>query len=344
MADGGEGTVQALLDAVGGKYIDQRVIGPTGKSVKCRYGILSDNKTAIIEMAEAAGLHLVNAKTRNPLTTTTFGVGQLMVKAIEQGAEKIIIGVGGSATVDAGMGMAQALGVKFLDAAGKVIQQPGCGGLLNRVRQIDIRQAHPSIGKIKIIIASDVDNPLYGSQGAAYVYGPQKGATRSMVKLLDLNLRHFSQVVSDALALDVREVSGAGAAGGLGFGLLVFAQAKIKSGVALIAQLTGLKRQIALADLVITGEGRIDAQTAFGKTPVGVAKIANRLNVPVIAIGGALNDDSHKLFEAGINGLESTIARDISLKEALKNSEINLIHAAERAMRLLLIGQKLRNR
>ena len=295
-------------------------------------------------MAEAAGLHLVDDATRNPLNTTSFGVGQLIIAAIQNGAKKIIVGVGGSATLDAGMGMAQALGVRFFDDVGNLIEQPGCGGLLSTVAGIDISAIHPAIRKIKVTIASDVENPLFGEEGAAYVYGAQKGATLAMQKTLDFNLKQFSKLVNTELGRDAGDISGAGAAGGLGFGLNVFAKAKMKSGIELVAQLTGLKRHISGADLVITGEGRIDAQTAFGKTPIGVAKIARKLKVPVVAIGGALSDDSNELFQIGIDGLEGAVVREMSLAEALKNSEAYLANAAERVIRLLLIGQKMRNR
>ena len=344
VADGGEGTVRALLDAVGGKSIHKRVMGPAGQAVRAHYAILSDQKTAVIEMAEAAGLHLVDDATRNPLNTTSFGVGQLIIAAIQNGAKKIIVGVGGSATLDAGMSMAQALGVRFFDDVGNLIEQPGCGGLLSTVAGMDISTIHPAIRKIKVTIASDVENPLFGEEGAAYVYGAQKGATLAMQKTLDFNLKQFSKLVNTELGRDAGDISGAGAAGGLGFGLNVFAKAKMKSGIELVAQLTGLKRHISGADLVITGEGRIDAQTAFGKTPIGVAKIARKLKVPVVAIGGTLSDDSNELFQIGIDGLEGAVVREMSLAEALKNSEAYLANAAERVIRLLLIEQKMRNR
>lgn len=344
MADGGDGTVQALVDAVGGNFHTKKVTGPAGQPVRARYGMLADGETAVIEVASSSGLLLIDDKNRNPLNSTSFGTGELIVAAIKKGAKKLIVGLGGSATVDAGMGMAQAIGVRFLGEKGREIQQPGCGRLLRRVSGIDLSGVNAAIGKTAVTLACDVDNPLFGEQGAAYIYGPQKGATPAMVKGLDDNLRHFNSIMERELGVDLSAKKGAGAAGGLGFGLTLFANAKIKNGVRLVAEMTALKEQIAAADLVITGEGRIDVQTAFGKVPVGVAGIAKKLKVPVIAIGGGLGDDSRSLFKSGIDGLEAAIARDMPLKSALLNSEDYLADAAERVMRLISIGRRLGNR
>jgi glycerate kinase len=341
MADGGEGTVQSLVDATGGKFIRKRVTGPAGKPVTARYGMLADNETAVIEMAEASGLPLVEGKERNPLKTTTYGTGELILDAINRGAVKIILGIGGSATTDGGSGMAQALGVRFLDKHGHEITEPGTGGMLDRIAKIDIKGLEPRVRKTKIVVASDVNNPLFGKNGAAYVFGPQKGATPAMVKKLDANLKHFAKLIKKDLRKDVTKLKGAGAAGGLGAGLVAFTRAKLKSGIDIVVEATALPEYIKGADLVITGEGRVDFQTAFGKTPAGVAKAARKLNVPTVAIGGGVTDDARAVFEYGIDGLASACARDMTLEEAITNSRSHLANAAERVIRLVLIGKKI---
>ena len=339
MADGGEGTVQSLVDATRGRIYKKQVIGPLGNKITARYGMLGDGCTAVIEMAEASGLPLVPRHKRNPLLTTTFGTGQLISDALDQGAKTIIIGLGGSATVDGGSGLAQALGVKFLTANGTVISHYGSGGMLAKIARIDVKSLDPRIRKTKFIIASDVTNPLCGSNGAAHVFGPQKGATPAMVKTLDKNLKHFADLIRKDLKKEVSDLPGAGAAGGLGAGLVAFTGARIKRGIDLVMNITGLRQQIKGADLVITGEGRVDFQTAFGKTPAGVAKAAKKLGVPCIAIGGSLADDARGVFAHGISGLESAAARDMNLAEALRASRLHLEFAGERVMRLLLIGK-----
>lgn len=341
MADGGEGTVQSLIDAMGGKFVYKNVSGPDGNKVRARYGLLADKKTAVIEMAEASGLPLVEEKNRNPLTATSYGTGELIIDAINKGALKIIIGIGGSATNDGGAGMAQALGVKFFNAKGKQIKSLAAGGMLDRIADINMNDVHPAVAKCKIIIASDVDNPLCGKHGASYVFGPQKGATPAMVKRLDANLRGFGMLIKKRLNVDIRMLKGAGAAGGLGAGLVAFAGAKLQSGVDIVIQATGLKSSLRTADLVITGEGRVDFQTAFGKTPAGVARAAKRFKVPVIAIGGSLADDAQGVFSHGIDALDSAIARDMPLQEALTGSRKFITNAAERVMRMILVGKKM---
>ena len=342
MADGGEGTVQSLVDATGGKFVRKQVKGPAGKPVSARYGILSDGKTAVIEMAEASGLPEVEGtKDKNPMKTTTFGTGQLMMDAINKGANHIILGLGGSATVDGGAGMAQALGVRFLDKKGNEIKELGAGGMLNKIASIDMSEVNPKVKQTKVTVASDVENPLCGKKGAAYVFGPQKGATPSMVTRLDANLKHFAGVIKKDLRKDVMKLKGAGAAGGLGAGLVAFTGAKLKSGIDIVVEATGLVRHIKGADLVLTGEGRVDFQTAFGKTPSGVAKAARKQKVQTVAIGGGITDDARGVFEHGIDGLASACARDMSLQEAMSNSRAHLANAAERVIRLVLIGKKL---
>jgi len=341
MADGGEGTVQSLVDGEGGKFVRKKVTGPAGKPVTARYGLLADGKTAVIEMAEASGLPYVKGKEKNPMKTTSYGTGELILDAINKGAEKIIIGIGGSATTDGGTGMAQALGIKFLDKNGKEIKEYGAGGMLNKIAKIDMSGIDARINKTKIIVASDVENPLYGKKGAAYVFGPQKGATSTMVKTLDANLKYFGNLLKKDLGKDVRTLKGAGAAGGLGAGLVAFTGAKLKSGIDIVVDATRLKKHLKDADLVITGEGRVDSQTAFGKTPAGVAKVAKKFKVPTIAIGGGISDDAREVFTHGIDGLASACARDMTLEDAINNSKDHLANAAERVIRLVLIGKKL---
>ncbi|MCI0400982.1 MAG: glycerate kinase [Gammaproteobacteria bacterium] len=341
MADGGEGTVRSLVDATGGRIVTHRVRDPLGKEVTARYGILGDKKTAVIEMAEASGLPLVPRGKRNPLKTTTFGTGQLIVDALDHGVRKIVIGIGGSATVDGGAGMAQALGVTFRGQDGRVMGGGCTGGMLSQISAIDIRGIDPRIAKTTFVVACDVDNPLTGKKGAAAVFGPQKGASAAMVKQLDEGLRHLAFLIRRDLGVNVQRLPGAGAAGGLGAGLVAFTGAELKRGVDIVIEATGLLRHIKGADLVMTGEGRIDFQTVFGKTPAGVAQAAKRTNVPVIAIGGGLADDARGVFAHGIDGLESATAREMELDEAIKRSRTYLANAAERVMRLVFIGKTL---
>lgn len=342
MADGGEGTVQSLIDATGGKFVRKKVKGSAGKPVSARYGFLSDGKTAVIEMAEASGLpNVEGTKNKNPMKTTTYGTGQLMIDAMNKGANHIILGLGGSATIDAGTGMAQALGIRFLDKKGKEIKVLGAGGMLDKIASIDMSGRDARVKKLKVTVACDVKNLLCGKKGAAYVFGPQKGATPVMVKKLDANLKHFASVIKKNLHKNVMNLEGAGAAGGLGAGLVAFTGAKLKSGVGIVIEATGLEKHLKGADLCITGEGCVDFQTAFGKTPAGVAKVARKEKVRTIVIGGGLSDDAHGVFEYGIDGLASACARDMSLEEAISHSNAHLANSAERTMRLLVIGKKL---
>jgi glycerate 2-kinase len=341
MADGGEGTVQSLVDATGGKIVKKRVMGPLGEPVTARYGILGDGTTAAIEMAEASGLPLVPRERRDPLRTTTYGTGELILDAIERGVSAIIIGIGGSATVDGGAGMAQALGVSFLGGNGRAIGEPVCGGILERISEIDMHELDPRVRKTRITIACDVENPLCGPRGAARVFGPQKGATPEMIEVLDRNLRHLGALIKRDLGIDVMRIAGGGAAGGLGAGLIAFAKARIKRGVDLVSDAVDLAKHLRGADLVITGEGRVDFQTAFGKTPSGVAKAARRLKIPVVAVGGGLADDARGVFEHGIDALEAGAARDMDLAEALRLSRGHLENAGERVMRLIVIGERM---
>lgn len=344
MADGGEGTVRSLLDAVGGELIGCTVKGPAGRRVNACYGMLADNRTAVIEMAAASGLSLVGGRSKNPLKTTSYGTGELICDALDRGAEKIILGIGGSATNDAGVGMAQALGVVFRTGKGRIIRQMGAGGMLHKIESVDLEGRHPKLDRARILVACDVDNPLSGKNGAAYVFAPQKGADEAMVNTLDENLKHLARVIRRELDIAVDSVPGAGAAGGLGAGLLVFAGAELRSGIEIISKATSIETHLRSADLVFTGEGRVDFQTAFGKTPAGIARLAGRYGVPVIAIGGGLADDAGAAFNHGITGLEAAIARDMALDEALANSGEYIANAAERAIRLIKIGQGMKNK
>ena len=342
MADGGEGTVQSLLDAVGGELIPCTVKGPAGQRVKAAYGMLADGSTAVIEMAAASGLALVCGQSKNPLQTTSYGTGELIRDALDRGARKIILGIGGSATNDAGAGMAQALGVVFRDADGRVIRETGAGGMLHKIESVDLAGVHPGLRQAHVLVACDVDNPLTGENGAARVFAPQKGADVSMVQTLDDNLKHLAGVIERELGMAVDRVPGAGGAGGMGAGLLVFVGAELQRGIDIISKATSIETHLRTADLVLTGEGRVDFQTAFGKTPAGIARLASEYGVPVVAIGGGLADDAGEAFRHGIGGLEAAIARDMTLDEALANSREYIANAAERVMRLIQIGRTIK--
>jgi glycerate kinase len=326
MADGGEGTVQSLVDATGGRIVETEVTGPLGERVSAFFGMLGDGKTAVIEMAAASGLHLVPREKRNPLVTTTRGTGELILAALDEGAEHIIIGIGGSATNDGGAGMIQALGGRLLDQYGKEIG-PG-GGSLSELADIDLSGLDVRLKHVKIEVACDVDNPLTGPKGASAIFGPQKGATPEMVATLDKNLQHYADVIERVLGKQVKDIPGAGAAGGLGAGLLAFLQAELKRGVEIVLETVKFHERIQDASLVITGEGRIDGQTIFGKTPIGVAKAAKRYNIPVIAIAGSLSDDSDVVLSHGIDAVYSIVPGIIPLEKALANAEYYIMKTA----------------
>ncbi|KGM46013.1 glycerate kinase [Neobacillus niacini] len=319
MADGGEGTVQSLVDATNGKIISKTVTGPLGEPVDAFFGILGNKTTAVIEMAAASGLHLVPREKRNPLITTTRGTGELIAAALDYGVNHIIIGVGGSATNDGGAGMAKALGALLLDENGIEIGEGG--GSLCDLASIDLSGFDPRLATIKIEVACDVDNPLTGDKGAAAIFGPQKGATAEMVALLDLNLGHYASIIERGLGEKINDVPGAGAAGGLGGGLLAFLPSELKRGVEIVIEATGLSQIVEDADLVITGEGKIDGQTIFGKTPIGVARTAKKYGVPVIGIAGNVSKDSEVVHEHGIDAIFSIVPGVILLEDAFKHAE-----------------------
>ncbi|MEW4264185.1 glycerate kinase [Priestia megaterium] len=326
MADGGEGTVQSLVDATDGEVIQARVTGPLGKEVEAFYGILGDGKTAVIEMAAASGLHHVPVDKRNPLITTTRGTGELILKALDHKVKHIIIGIGGSATNDGGAGMAKALGAKLLDAKGAEIKEGG--GSLDQLTSIDLTNLDSRLAEVKVEVACDVGNPLTGETGASAVFGPQKGATPNMVKQLDRNLAHYAAIVGKEMGIHIQSVPGAGAAGGLGGGLLAFLSAELKPGVDIVIEATQLESYIKDADLVITGEGKIDGQTIYGKTPIGVAKTAKKHSVPVVAIAGSIGVGSEAVYEHGINALFSIVPGIVSLSEALEKASENVERTA----------------
>lgn len=338
MADGGEGTVQSLVDATGGEIIQARVTGPIGKEVEAFYGILGDGKTAVIEMAAASGLHHVPIDKRNPLITTTRGTGELILKALDHKVKHIIIGIGGSATNDGGAGMAKALGAKLLDAKGAEIKEGG--GSLDQLTSIDLTNLDSRLAEVKVEVACDVDNPLTGETGASAVFGPQKGATPDMVKQLDRNLAHYAAIVGKEVGIHIQSVPGAGAAGGLGGGLLAFLSAELKPGVDIVIEATQLESYIKNADLVITGEGRIDGQTIYGKTPIGVAKTAKKHSVPVIAIAGSIGAGSEAVYEHGISALFSVVPRAVTLPEALEKADENIERTAKNVASVIRLGIK----
>ncbi|KXS48431.1 glycerate kinase [Halanaerobium congolense] len=335
MADGGEGTVQSLVDATNGEIIEKEVNGPLGNKVKAFYGLLGDQKTAVIEMAAASGLPLVPEGKKNPLKTTTYGTGELIASALDAGAQKIIIGIGGSATNDAGVGMAQALGAEILDAEEQQIDFGG--GNLDKIEKINLDKLDSRLQDVEVVVACDVDNPLYGKDGAAYVYAPQKGADPEMVKILDQNLRHFNQIAIKELNKDINKIPGAGAAGGLGAGLVAFLDAELKAGVDIVLDIIDFESYLKDVDLVITGEGMLDGQSIYGKTPVGVSRSAAKKDIPVIAIAGTLGEGVEKILDYGINSYFSIIDRPAELKEIIEKSPELLANLSEQIIRTIQI-------
>ncbi|MDO3409879.1 glycerate kinase [Saccharibacillus sp. CPCC 101409] len=333
MADGGEGTVQSLVDASGGSLHTKEVTGPLGQPVTASFGLLGDGETAAIEMASASGIHLVTKETKNPLVTTTYGTGELIRECLDRGVRRILIGIGGSATNDGGAGMAEALGAKFLDENGKEI--PRGGGGLSRLNTIDTSGLDARLSEVEIVVACDVTNPLCGGQGASAVFGPQKGATPEMVGTLDANLAHYAETIRKQLGRDVREVPGAGAAGGLGAGLLVFTRSELRRGVEIVLDYTQLERKAAAVDLVFTGEGGIDFQTQFGKTPHGVAAAAKRAGKKVIAVAGYIGDGIDKLYEEGIDAVFGIVPGAGELPDLLAAGPENVARTCENIARVL---------
>lgn len=340
VADGGEGTMDALQHTLGGHKIWLEVSDPLGRPVRASYVILEDGTTAVVEMAAASGLPLLSPEERNPLETSTYGTGQLIADALNKGCRKFLIGIGGSATNDAGMGMLQALGYRFTDAQGNVLC--GCGESLEKVASIDASSASPALKESEFIVACDVDAPLYGPKGAAYVFAPQKGADTETVERLDNGLKHFSEVVAkskDAIE-DYAQTPGAGAAGGLGFGLMAFLNARLVSGINMVLDAIGFDSIIKDADLIITGEGKIDSQTLTGKTPYGVLLRAKCQGIPVVAIGGSVQLEPEETEAAGFASILQTTPPDTRIEDALnpETASRNIIRAI---LSLYIFGQHL---
>lgn len=333
MADGGEGTVDALIESTNGNLHEVEVTAPLGNKVKAKFGILGDGKTAVIEMAEASGIHLVKLEDRNPLLTTTFGTGELIKYALDMNIERIIIGLGGSATNDGGVGMLQALGASFKDSDGKEIAFGG--GVLKDLCTIDLSGFDKRIYDVKIEVACDVKNPLTGENGASFVFGAQKGGNKETLEELDSNLKHYAEVVKRDMGKEIDKVEGAGAAGGLGAALIGFCNGKLESGIDLVIKYSDLEDKVRKADFVFTGEGSIDFQTKFGKTPIGVAKIAKKYNIPVIAFGGRIGEGIDELYSLGIDSVIGITPGVISLDEALSKGKDNLEISAENVVRIL---------
>ena len=333
MADGGEGTMQSLVDATNGKIYSLEVVGPLGNKVQAEYGILGDREVGILEMASASGIHLVSLDKRNPLITTTYGTGEVIKACLDKGVKKLLIGIGGSATNDGGAGVIQALGGKLLDKDGNELGFGG--GELGKLHNIDLTNFDPRLKDVVVEVACDVNNPLCGEKGASNVFGPQKGATPDMVSLLDNNLKHYANIIKEQIGMDVLEVPGAGAAGGLGAGLMAFLNGTLKKGIEIVIEYSGLEEKVKEADMVWTGEGSIDFQTQYGKTPLGVATIAKKYDKPVIAFAGRVGDNIDVLYEKGIDSIFGIMKGVTSIEEALEKGKENIEKTSENVIRLM---------
>lgn len=332
MADGGEGTMETLVAATEGTIINTYAKDPLFRRIRTQYGIINDD-TAVIEVSKIAGLSLLEVEERNPMLTTSFGVGELILHALDIGIRKFIIGLGGSATNDCGIGLLRALGIKFLDEDNIEVELNGTG--LNRIKDINIKEMDERIKESSFIIATDVENILTGTKGAAFVYAPQKGANFLMVQALDRGLRNFSYVINEKLGIDIENLKGSGAAGGIGGGLVAFLNGEIKSGIEIVIENTNLEAQVMDSDLVITGEGRIDYQTQFGKAAFGVARVAQKYGVPVIGISGSLGEGYELLLDNGFRSIFSIADRPMSLEECIKRTPELLQNTAENLMRVI---------
>jgi len=339
VADGGEGTVETLVAGMDGDFVQVEVTGPLGERVKAKYGIIDDGM-AIIEMAEASGLVLVDEEMRNPTLTTTYGTGELILSALERGLKRIYVGIGGSATNDGGMGMARALGYRFLDRDGNEL--PDGGGSLGQLDRIDVAYVTPLLKDARITVMCDVENPLFGPDGAAFVYGPQKGADPDMVQLLDENLRHFSEILIRDMNADVAGIPGSGAAGGLGGGLMAFCGAELKPGIEMVLDILNFDGHLQDVDLVVTGEGRIDGQSAKGKVPAGVAKRAKKLNKPLVAIAGGVGEGAEGLYSIGTDLILPIVDGPMELRQAMDKVGILLERTGERLARIIALNKKLK--
>ena len=337
VADGGEGTVEAMVAAMQGNIVRLTVTGPLGKPVEAFYGLSGDERTAFIEMAAASGLELVPAAQRDPLITTSFGTGELIKDALDRGVDHFIIGIGGSATNDGGSGMMQALGAQLLDEHGKQIAYGG--GALPQLARIDIEQLDARIKQCRFEVACDVSNPLTGDKGASAIFGPQKGATPELVQQLDKALEHYATLIHRDLDIDVLHIDGGGAAGGMGAALHAFCQAELRSGIEIVTEALGLAEQVKDADLVITGEGRIDSQSINGKVPIGVAKVAKQFDKPVIGIAGSLTADVGVVHQHGLDAVFSVLFSICSLDDALANAAQNVRLTARNVAAVIKLGK-----
>lgn len=338
IADGGEGTVDSLKIATGGEYRQKVVSGPLGQPVKALYGIINGD-TAVIEMAQASGITLIKDEERNPLLTTTYGTGELIKEALDLGIRKFIVGIGGSATNDGGIGAAQALGVGFLDDSGKEV---GFGGQqLSKIRKILVDKIDPRIKESSFTVICDVSNPLTGESGATAVYGPQKGATKEMLEILENGMKNYASVIKDTIGQDIDKMPGAGAAGGLGAALMAFFGARLRPGIETILEIVNFDRLLEGVDLVITGEGRIDGQSVYGKVPVGVASHCRKKGIKVVAIVGSMGQKAENTYEFGIDSIMTAINKDMELSEALSRSEELLKDAADRMFRMIKVGMSI---
>lgn len=338
LSDGGEGLVESLVTASGGELLEYEVTGPLGTPVTAQMGLMGGGRTAVIEMAQASGLVLVPEAERNPLVTTTFGTGELIAKALDLGCDHLIIGIGGSATNDGGMGMAQALGVRFYDADGELLGAGG--GELARLDRIDCSRLDPRLADVRIEVACDVNNPLTGPQGASHVYGPQKGATPEMVEFLDAALARYDRILQRDLGQDVGRVPGAGAAGGLGAGLMAILGGKLVSGIELVLNVLDFEAKAGGADLVITGEGKFDGQSAYGKVPMGVARRSRALGVPCVVIAGTVLPSADILHGEGVAAYFSILNRPMTLQEAMEGAAELLENQTAEVIRLYSIKNK----
>ncbi|MCH8988829.1 MAG: glycerate kinase [Chloroflexi bacterium] len=338
VADGGDGTLHALVDATGGEIFTSTVTGPINQQVEAQWGVMGDGRTAVIEMARASGLSMVPARRRNPKVTTTLGTGEILKEALQRGYSRVIVGLGGSATNDGGAGMATALGARFLDSSGNAL--PSGGAALARLDRIDTSGLLDRIAGAEIVAATDVTNPLCGPTGASAIFGPQKGASKEVVAELDAALLNFAQVVKRDTGRDVLDIPGAGAAGGLGAGLIAFAGAEIQSGIDMVCQVLDFDSHLAGADLVITGEGRADRSTVFDKAPVGVARHARAHGVPTVLLAGSLGEGHEELYEHGVASVLCISDGVMTLEQALSRTGEMLEGTAERAVRLFLLGNE----
>ena len=331
ISDGGEGLLEALVVSSGGKLVEINVRDPLNRIISAQYGILTDGITAVVEMAKASGLELLQERERDPLITSTFGTGQLIDDALNRGCTRIIIGLGGSATNDAGMGMIKALGGKFLNLEGEMIGDGG--GALDRLHSIDLTNFDKRLIDCEIIAACDVSNPLTGPEGASVIYGGQKGGDPKVLEQLDKNLTHYASVLKSNLGKEVAGVAGAGAAGGMGAALLAFFNANLRSGIELIIEILHVEKHIRTADVVFTGEGKIDHQTLYGKTISGIAAIAKKHKVPVIAITGMIGDNIENLYDLGITSVFSIVNKPMSLEESIVNVDALIQSCVENILR-----------